>query len=191
MSNYRKQLNNYLTKLEFSAGNVLTIGIEKDERKIIKKVSFDNWTTLDINPEFKPDIIFNINQPIIDEDGDLKLNEEYFNSFDTCFAFNIWEYVYDPVTAHKNINLFLKNDGIFITNYPFIYCQHAPQGIDYLRYAPDGIKKFLCLAGFNSIIDWIEIDGNPLLEDFYNLDGMHKLNKANHFLIGLIVKVKK
>lgn len=190
MSNYRTKLNDYLKTQEIRAGAVLSIGIEVDDRKAFKYIECQEWATLDHDQALNPNICHDINKPLMDEDGDIKIDQKYFEHFDVVIALNLFDYVWDPVQVHDNFYNLLKNDGILITNYPFVYPMHKPKGIDYLRFTPDGVNLYLKKAYFK-ILERVDILGNELLLDFYQVDGMHKLPEVDHRLIGIIIKAKK
>lgn len=190
MSNYKNQLRAELKNKELSAGKVLSIGTQEDDKNYFAKVEVDEWVTLDFDNNFRPNIYYNLNLPILDQDGDLQLDQSILDSFDMVLAFNLWEYIYDPVTAHTNIRMLLKSGGILWTNYPFVYPAHEPRGMDYLRYTPEGAHKLLHDAGFD-IIGQSAIVGNQKLLEFYKEDGMKARKDANHLLTGVIIKARK
>lgn len=190
MSNYRTQINKYLSNQEITANSILAIGIEQDDKKMFKSVNCQEWVTLDYDPALNPDICHDINKPLMDDDGDIKIDHKYFEHFDVVIALNLFDYIWDPMQAHDNFYNLLKNDGILITNYPFVYPMHKPKGIDYLRFTPDAVNLYLKKSYFK-ILERVDILGNELLLDFYQLDGMHKLPEVDHRLIGMIIKAKK
>ena len=190
MSFYKQQLKDYLAKIDLPAGKILCIGAQSDDKKYFKSVCPGEWKTLDIDDKFKPDILFNMNRSGFDpEAGDrLYQFEEYF---DHVLAFELWEYIYDPVEAHKNIYSFLKPGGVYMGSYPFVYGKHPPNGQDFLRYTDDGIKKILNICGFKDIeIRERATDSNTLLA-FYAREGMRIRNDCGHEVVGYIVKAKK
>jgi SAM-dependent methyltransferase len=190
MSNYRNQLNDYLSVFKEHAGRVLAIGIERDDRKTMPLLTFDEWKTMDINPEFKPDVLFDLNKPVVNPNGEIAVDDNLFDSFDMVIAWNLFDYIYNPLVALENIHAFLKAGGIFLTCFPFIYPSHPPIGTDYLRYTPDGVKKLLREARFE-VEESVDITGAKSLLAFYSEDGMKMSKGYNHELIGLIIKAKK
>lgn len=192
MSFYKQQLKRYLAEKEIAGKNILSIGNKNDDRDYFKRVECDNWLTMDSNPEFRPDLFWNMNNPVVDADGDT-LHDQYLEDFDYVLALELWEYIYDPLTAHKNIYALLKPGGTYIGSYPFIYGKHNPAGSDYLRYTDDAIYKLLTVAGFSrvNVIPRVATAGYLQLLDFFSDEGMKIRTDLDHQDIGYIVEAKK
>lgn len=188
---YRQQLNAYLKNQTLTGPNVLSIGCQEDDRKVFKALeNVESFMTLDINQGFSPNIVWDMNRPLDDEAGDLELGSKYMEFFDTIIALNLWEYIYDPVTAHLNIVNMLKRGGKLITNYPFLYPVHKPEGSDMLRYTPEAVDYYLRKIGL-SITGKEFIHGNELLLDYYSSDQLKARSGFDHTIIGTIIEAKK
>lgn len=186
MSLYKDQLKAKLSDIDLTGYSALSIGAQIDDSKYFKAFNFKHFITLDNNPEFEPEILFDINYPTeTDEFVDTTVNE-----FDLVLALNLWEYIFDPVQAHKNIYKFLANGGTYIGSYVFVYGKHNPPGTDYLRYTDDGIRKILEHCNFKDIqID--PITCNDLITAFYQGEGMRIRKDVDHNVAGYLVTAKK
>jgi SAM-dependent methyltransferase len=120
----------------------------------------------------------------------VEVDENLLSNFDYVLALNVWEYIYAPVVAHRNIYDLLKPGGMLIANYPFVYCQHNPTAMDFLRYTPAGVEKILSKIGFQ-IIEHKLIKGNQLLNTFYNEDRQKMASGVDHLTIGSFIKARK
>ncbi|HEX9883338.1 MAG TPA: class I SAM-dependent methyltransferase [Desulfobaccales bacterium] len=80
------------------------------------------------------------------------LNQEWdINEvYDAAFCLEVFEYVYNPLQAMRNLNRILKSGGVLYASFHFIYPHHGPRGMDYLRYTRWGVDKLLEEAGFRS-----------------------------------------
>lgn len=194
MSYYKEQLKNYLGKMEVGGRHALSIGSEHDDRKYFKSANFYEWSTLDNDQSLKPDIPWDMNRLIVDMDGDTDWFDLH-EHFDFVFAFELWEYIFDPVTAHKNIYFFLNPGGTYMGSYPFIYPLHEPLQQDYLRYTERGIEKILIHCGFSSIkiTRRVATKGRAALQEFVAEEGMRMSKKLTNYdwPIGFIVEAKK
>lgn len=190
MSYYKQQLKEFLAKEKMPEGKILSIGAQHDDRLYFKDYHGQEWKTLDVDREFKPDILFNMNRFGFDVEGDGSLFE-YQEYFDAVFAFELWEYIYSPLEAHKNIFSLLKPGGIYMGSYPFVYGKHNPPGQDFLRYTDDGIKKLLSVAGFHDVEITPRTGVVGSLESFYAVEEMRVRKDVDHNVVGYIVKAKK
>ena len=195
MSLYKEQLKKYLSQVDLKAHAVLSIGGENDDRKYFNSTQVSQWKTLDVDVEFRPDILHDMNKDIVSSEGDTMLPMEYFDSFDAVLAFELWDYIYDPMTAHKNIYELLKSGGLYMGSYPFVYPHHEPIEHDALRYTNSGIIKILTKCGFSDIkiTERVATAGRGHLSNFIGAEGM-KLAKRlapYTFPIGYIVEARK
>jgi len=187
MSSTKEQLKEYLKDLSFPSGRALSIGCKNDDRKYFNQADFTEWKTLDNDKDNKPDYLWDINDSIW-EDG---VGVEIGNSFDYVFALELFEYVFDPVTAHKNIADLMKTNGLYIGSYHFLYPVHNPVKKDYLRYTQEAIEKYLEMSGFGRINYQARIAGLKLKE-FYKEEGMRMAeSEARHDIVGWIVQAEK
>ena len=197
MSYYKNQLNEYLAKSEVKTGKVLDIGGSAGSVKDkVKSFKVDEYLILDNNAEAKyckdwkqPDLFWDMNKDI-EESLELK---DYHNYFDQIFMLEVAEYLYDPMTAFKNITKLLKPGGVLICSGPFIYPYHSPGDIDYMRYTLKGIQKLIEEAGLTLCALHKRVAKYPdVLSDFYMLEKMHPLKGSpDHEVIGFIVEAVK
>jgi len=135
--------------------------------------------------------VLDYREQLYQENKDLKFGN--YVRADVLFCLEVFEYIYDPVTAHKNLWYLLKPGGVAYISYPTIYPLHNPPGIDYLRYSKNVIEKYL---GMNfktwEITPRIATDGLGPLRDFYSYEGMRAMkNTSDVFDIGYMAKVIK
>jgi SAM-dependent methyltransferase len=120
---------------------------------------------------------------------------DYDDYFDTAFCLEVMEYIYDPLTALKNINRLLTKSGYLYISFQFIYPYHPPTGTDLLRYTKYGAKKLLEKAGFE-IVDikprYAKNEG--VLLDYWMKDGF-RYDKSTTYQerveTGHMIKAKK
>lgn len=190
MSKFKEQLKAYFSDQTLRGKRILSIGAQEDDKKYFASVECEEWLTLDKNNKFNPNITFDMNRQVQGEGG-FEIADNYMEAFDIIIAFNLWEYIYAPMTASSNLMDLLKPGGTLITNFPFIYPLHNPVGQDFLRYTPEGVEKLLKMAGFKiEIHDYIYAE-SPLLISFYQADGLKARSNFDHRIIGSIIKAKK
>lgn len=194
MSWYREQLENYLKQLEVNADTVFDIGGGAwPVKERVKSWNVGKYVIYDNNQEkAKEDILivdFDINIDNFPSDKVLTHNKA-----DIIFCLEVFEYVYDPITAVRNIWNMLKERGKAYITFPFVYPMHEPITRDYLRYTEEGVYKLLEKAGFsrNMINIKKRVDKSGLLQSFYRADGMHPAKiSTKHDATGWIVEITK
>lgn len=144
MSFYKEQLKNWLADKELHTGKLLSIGAMNDDIKYFKNVAFSELKTLDIDEQYKPDYLFDMNNDVIRE----KSLEKEIRTFDCILALELFEYLWNPIQAFNNFRFLLKRGGSLYLSVPFLYPTHNPTDQDYLRVTEWGIKKILQEAGF-------------------------------------------
>lgn len=218
-SNTRKQLEAWLKTISVKASSkVLDIGGSQNtvQSRLGHKGENAEYKILDLeNPHEdsqQPDIACDLNlvergiyghnglplsEPGCSNDEpagiyEIPIMKEYGHreEFDTAFCLEVMEYIYNPLQALKNINFFLKEDGILYISFPFIYGVHNPKGLDYLRYTPDGAEKLLKEAGFK-ILEHIPRTASSVLQTFYDIEGMRNRKDCNQLVSGSLIKCKK
>ena len=110
------------------------------------------------------------------------------------FCLEVFEYLWRPFQAHKNIFNLLKPGGIAYLSYPTMYPLHNPPKMDYLRYTKNAIEKYLSEAGFKSweITPRIATNGLGSLSDFYSHERMRPMKYTKKiFDLGYMCKVYK
>ena len=188
MSFYRNFLEDWLSRIEVKADLVLDIGgASRPVKNRVRSWKVANYLILDKGiEEGDYDYFFDINEEV----NDIILP----GLADTVFCLELMEYVFDPITAHRNISNFLKPGGILYSSYPSIYPIHQPEEIDYLRYSKRAIEKYMQLAGFKilEITSRNSTAGTEDLSSFYMREGMHPVRKSElPFHLGYMVKAKK
>lgn len=148
MSIYRQQLENYLSGLSVEADRVLDVGGGSNPvNKRVKSWKVKEYKILDNEIEV----------PVVDVDYRIDLNvgagffydpADIFNRFDSVFCLEVFEYIYDPIQAIKNLNNLLKTNGILYITFPFLYPPHNPIDRDSLRYTKKGAVTMLEKNGF-------------------------------------------
>lgn len=169
----RKQLESWLKTIDVT-GRVLDVGGSQNPIKgRTKSWEVEDYKILDLvyphEQKQRPDIIEDIQRVSWIEDD---FGESYF---DTVFCIEVMEYVFDPLSALRNINKFLCVGGRLYISLHFLYGLHNPKGEDCLRYSKNAIKKLLSASGFTleQMIDKKVTDpGMVSLEEFYRREGM-------------------
>lgn len=219
MSSFRDQLETWVKGLEIVANTVIDVGGGQKPmtKRSIKKWDVKSYYILDNDPEFKPDLLVDMNKTF-EESG--YMSPQNFGSgngngicirpeedVDRCFskfedairadvvlALEVSEYIYAPLQFHRNIwNLLKDNKSRAYISYCTIYPLHPPEGIDYLRYSKNAIIKYLEIAGFKSwkIIPRVATDTESLSR-FYRNEGMRPMkNTRDIFNIGYLVEAWK
>lgn len=119
------------------------------------------------------------------------IEKKYKEHFNNIFMIEVSEYLFEPLTALKNANRLLKKGGYFYSSWHFIYPQHPPKGLDYLRYTPAGVEKLLTEAGFK-IIDHIpRTVERSNLEALWQSEQMRGWKGFDNNVIGSLVKAVK
>lgn len=205
MSYYRRQLEEWLKTINVKAERVLDIGGASNPARsrvnsfeVQECVFFDNGAE-EAKVEYMP---FDINLPLTQLTGyEAELQKDEFGQlnkttfkFDVIFCLEVFEYVWNPVQAVKNIYDLMSNDSVAYISFPAIYPVHNPVDIDYLRYTKNVIQKYLEDTGFQKIVIKAReaTAGREALANFYRSEGMHPVrNSALPFDIGYLVKARK
>lgn len=189
MSYYREQLENWLKNIEVDANHVIDIGGASNPIKSrVKSFNAENYTILDNGIEAGSfDIAVDINKPL-----NSQIQEDELSApANVIFCLEVFEYVYDPIIALKNIRYLLAEGGVAYISFPFVYPQHNPVSNDYLRYTPTGVAKLLFETGFSNVEFTNRGDRSGLLKQFYQADGMHPAKELDHSVYGVMVKATK
>jgi SAM-dependent methyltransferase len=174
-SYYRQQLESYLKTLDVKAERVLDVGgSQLTLPKRVKSWDVKEYKILDLPQphklEQKPDIEWDMNKKIMfpfrnanTEEVKLAISRKplislkyladqgfLYQRFDVVFCLEVMEYIWDPVSALKNICDFLTPGGILYITFPTFYPVHEPREQDYLRYTKQGALKLLEEAGFQA-----------------------------------------
>ena len=119
------------------------------------------------------------------------LSKKHKGYFENIFMIEVSEYLFDPLTAFRNINLLLKKNGILWLSTHFIYPQHPPKGLDYLRYTPAGVEKLLTEAGFEIVEHVPRVAENIDFTQAWSVEQMRGWKEFDNKIIGSLVKAKK
>jgi hypothetical protein len=193
MSYYRTQLEDWLKTIDVKADRVLDVGGAANPVKgRTKSWEVREYAILDNHneePKQKADFLCDIN---IAFPANVPAQQASTERHDVIFCLEVMEYVYDPLTALKNLNFLLdKKDTLYIT-FPLVYPRHNPVGFDCLRYTEAGAIRLLQNAGF--VIDEIKYryHKNPeLLKTMYAADGMRAARDIDHGVTGYMIKARK
>lgn len=189
MSKFKEQLKDHLKEISLKAPRILSIGGQENDKNYFGLVECEEWVVLDNNNDHKPQILHDMNRSIQTEGG-LEMADKYIEYFDVVLTLNLWEYIYSPLDCMKNIVDFLKPGGKLISNFPFVYPLHRPEGTDYLRYTPEGVEKLLKMAGLK-LVTHDYILGNTLLKTYYQMDGLKARDGFDHQIVGSIIEATK
>ena len=190
----RQQLENYLKTIDVKADRIIDIGGSQNSIKgRTKSWEVKEYKILDLEKPHeckqKPDIVFDLNS---------QNNEMGYildgGKFDVIFCLEVFEYIYSPMDAMRNIYDLLKDKGILYISFSFIYPVHEPVDQDYLRYTPRGAFKLLKETGFT--IDEFESrmltpEGEIRYNDLLRSEGMRPAKNHSHNQVGLLIKAQK
>lgn len=187
-SSYRLELNKWLAELEVKADTVLDIGGAQEQMPgRVKSWDVKKYLIADLpNPHKdspKPDI-------------ELDLNEGYYKEqvdpiADLVFCLEVFDYVYDPMTAFQALYDTLKPGGQAWVTFPSFYPLHNPIEDDALRYMEGGIRKLAKATGFT--IEEI-IKRRPettYINTFWAAERMRAAKHQDHEFTGYIVRFSK
>lgn len=192
-SSYRLELDRWLGQLDVVAERVLDIG----GSQLPVKGRTNTWEVGEYliadlpQPHAdspKPDIELDLNHSIEPPDPRYA---EYAHNFDLIFCLEVFDYIYDPVTAMRNIALLLDIGGSAWVSFPSIYPLHQPLDDDSLRYMPAGIMKIALAADL--MVERV-IKRRPesdLLDRFYRAERMRAAKHEDHKFTGFIVELRK
>jgi len=113
-------------------------------------------TTLDIDPQVKPDIVLNLEKEKVPfEDG----------HFDTVLLFNVLEHLRERVKILTELRRVLRPGGTLVGIIPFLVAVHADPH-DFVRCTNEELKALFAEAGFSkSVIR--PVGRGPLVASFY------------------------
>ena len=188
-SKSRKQLESWLKTIDVNCNSVIDIGGSQNSIKgRIKSWNVNEYKILDLeNPHEdsrKPDIINDLNE-------DRYPSIQNANRFDIAFCMEVSEYWFNPLQALRNIAQYIRRDGILYISFHFVYNQHPPDKLDYLRYTPNGVNKLLEEAGFVITECKHRLAESDFLEMFYQSEGMRGGKGFNNKVVGSLIKARK
>lgn len=150
-SSYRMELDKWLSNLEIVADTVYDVGgSQLSIMGRIKLLDCKKLVTFDLPQPHKdsdaPDVEMDLNDP----EAYVHLRE-LSETADVIFCLEVFDYIYDPMTALENLAYLLKEKGRLFVTFPTIYPLHQPVEDDALRYMPGGIKKLAQEAGLKIV----------------------------------------
>jgi len=188
MSKSREQINQYLSQIDITGKTVLDVGVQNNPARKYTKGKPEKYMTLDIDKEWKPDVICDLNFLMSD-----LLRKETIK-FDVVFCLEVMEHCWDPFSVIRNLFDWTKKGGVCYISVPFINPLHDKW--DYLRYTPEWFEKVLPLVGFKKVVVKKRMATVGMLDlmNFYRSEGLRmskirlKAGQAkDQALIGLFV----
>ncbi|MCL4503970.1 MAG: methyltransferase [Deltaproteobacteria bacterium] len=170
-------MEDWLSTLEIDVDAVADVGGKKlPVKDRVKSWKANRYDILDL-PEY-----------------DLNQRWEVAEVYDIVFCLEVFEYIYDPFQAIKNLYKILKPGGTLFVSFHFIYPHHGPWGMDYLRYTRWGVEKLLTEAGFQSWERYSRPFKRPqAITEFYAGEQMkgEKPNSPLHLDQGYLIEAVK
>lgn len=187
-SHYRKQLEEFLARLDVRAEKVFDVG----GSQLPVKDRVKSWNVGDYK-------IFDLEEPHVkkaDPNFILDLNDPQrlpIDKTDIVFCLEVMEYIYNPLVAIQTLRSLLRGNGTLYITFPYYYPPHEPRQEDCLRYTLSGSKKLLELSGFEVEDVWYRGSlGNGFLK--LNTENALRLSKSAQFAeansLGFIIKAK-
>lgn len=183
-SSYRLELDRWLSQLNVNAKKLLDIGgSQLPVKGRTKSWDVEEYLIADLPQPHadspKPDIEIDMNS-LIDK-GD----------YDLIFCLEVFDYVYDPLTAMLNINGLLANGGRAWVTFPSFYPLHQPVEDDALRFMPGGIVKLAKAAELSIEQMIMRRPETDLLDRFYRAERMRAAKHEDHNFTGYICEFSK
>jgi len=200
MSCSRNQINKFLGEIDITGKTVLDVGVQNNPARKYTKGETKKYMTLDIDNEWSPDLVLDINET----DIDLSIFTNIINAqrirggFDIVFCLEVLEHCWNPIEAVRNLAEFTADGGVCYISVPFINPLHDKW--DYLRYTPEWFEKVLPIVGFKRVVVKKRMATNGVLDlmTFYRNEGlrMSKIRlkagqSKDQALIGLFVEAHK
>lgn len=202
----RQQLERWLSKIDVK-GSVLDVGGSQNPIKgRTKSWDVNEYKILDLEQPHevkqKPDIKLDINKNYYIHPDDWEFNkkkiknnntiyDKYHQYLDNIFCIEVSEYWYNPYEALNNIWLLLKRGGLLYVSFHFIYPQHPPMRLDYLRYTPAGVERLLKEAGFEIMEHIPRRTQHAVLSEIWSAEQMRGWKVFDNTIIGSLIKARK
>ncbi len=186
-SSYREELNRWLSQLDVKANTVLDIGgSQLPVKGRTKSWEVEKYLIADLpEPHVdspKPDIEIDLNNYSI---GDLDLTT------DLIFCLEVFDYVYNPITALGAISSILKPGGIAWVTFPMHYPLHQPVDDDALRYMPGGIIKLAKMTNLEIVKIIPRRTETDAIYNAFRAERMRCAKNIDHNVSGWIVEFKR
>jgi len=180
MSCSRNQLNEFLAEINIQDKIVMDIGVQDKPTSRLTKGIPKAYYTLDIDPQWNPGVIADINDSeqvagILWKTARAVPGSQsgaMDTGFDVVFCIEVLEHCWDPVRAVGNMSSLLKKDGTLYLSTPFINPHH--DYVDYLRYTNQWYEKVLPMVGFSKVIihERVATEGIAELSQFFRKEGL-------------------
>lgn len=189
-SSYRSSLEYWLKELDVRAERCLDIGgSQLPARGRTKSWDVKEYLIADLEKPHadskQPEVFMDINWPMTEE-----LVDQMFK-FDLVFCLEVFEYIWNPALAVRNIANCMSDNGSAWVTFPSFYPLHNPIEDDALRYMPGGIRK---LAEFADLTIEEMIPRRPetsALQNAWSAERMRAAKGQDHAFTGWIVKLRK
>ena len=151
MSCSRNQINKFLGEIDITGKTVLDVGVQNNPARKYTKGETKKYMTLDIDNEWSPDLVLDINET----DIDLSIFTNIINAqrirggFDIVFCLEVLEHCWNPIEAVRNLAEFTADGGVCYISVPFVNLIHDKW--DMLRYTYQFFEKVLPMVGFKSV----------------------------------------
>lgn len=192
-SSYRLELDRWLGQLDVQAERVLDIGgAQLPVKGRTKTWSVKEYLIADLlEPHVnspKPDIELDMNFSIEPPNS---LYRHLAHKFDVVFCLELFDYIFDPISAMRNIGILLAENGVAWVTFPFMYPTHQPIEDDALRYTESGIRKLAEAAGLQVAEVIPRRPETDLLDRFFRAERMRAAKRYDHGVTGWIVRFQK
>lgn len=186
-SSYRLSLNKWLFELDVKADRVLDIGGSQEKVKDrVRSWDVKEYLIADLPSPHKdspkPDIELDLNKPT------------HWNNHqsDLVFCLEVFDYIYDPMTAMRILYECIAPVGTAWVSFPSVYPLHQPVEDDALRYMPGGIKKLAESVG----LEVVQMIPRPFehyagWDNLIRAERMRAAKHEDHNFAGWIVEFKK
>lgn len=178
MSKSREQLNSFLKSVNIEGKAVLDVGVQDKKANRLTIGEPTIYHTLDIDPQWEPDILGDLNELIsswvlnIKEATPLPLANGGLPQYDCIFCIETLEHCWNPFYALANLKELLKPGGLLYISTPFINPHH--DYVDYLRYTHEWYEKVLPMYELEilELKERVATIGREHLEAFFKLESM-------------------
>lgn len=179
------ELDKWLSNLDVNAASVLDIGgSQLPVKGRTRSWNVEEYVIADLpNPH--------VGSPKPDIEVDLNYLEDTGFDFDTVFCLEVFDYVYNPLSAFSNIKDFMSSNGNAWVTFPSFYPLHQPVEDDALRYMPGAIKKLAKATGLTieqMIPRYTETDA---IYQAFRMERMRCAKHEDHNISGYIVEFTK
>lgn len=177
MSKSREQLNTFLKEVDIQDDIVLDVGVQDKPTRLLTKGKAKEYWTLDIDEQWKPDIVTDLNKSwagfVVDLPNGIIEKE---TMFDRVFCIEVLEHCWNPIQALQNMRGLMKEGAMIHISTPFINPHHDV--VDYARYTNQWYEEVLPRCGFEDIKikERVATTGRDLLEEFFKVEYM-KISK--------------